>query len=590
MQKESLELPNDFSLSIDMDSFLFDEDLTSGSFTIPVEIPWSSKNKRILGNPEMLETLLKDDSPNWIVDILSFGMPELLQAKMTLLKNKGKFDYSEGAYSVTITGGESIFGYKIKNKTLKDLTLTGIINFPNPTDDSRTFANNFMHGSYPQWQGKIAFAPIHWLGYIDDTRSDFDNESLTSEIVNNIVIGSGIYKFGVPNPSNPAAALSSGSTGYMEHRTIPFFNLFYVIKQAFTENGYTINGNIFNDPDLSKIFLVNNRSIEVYRPSFNVDQNRRIVPSDHMQLIEIPILLTSFCNAFNLGLWYKGGKTFEFISKNNLSAVSSLSDISEYCLDQFEEDCTPILSEGAKITFNFDSSDSLIGDRVKEINPEILRGTFSNYSVLTSTSFTNLKNGDLAYVTAENYYFYWDSGFGKWSYFSEAQQSKTIGDGSKELKTDLSPLLQGVGINSNGTVYSMDMCEISQQGSYFTNSRVLTESTMGLRMCFIDQFTKSGVASVPVSFTHNTTANGNLRGNTSLSYVSNQGLFGKCFDKWINMQLKSRTITAFFKFPVGFDIYSLLAEPVILHHSKYYIKYYQKDLSNGTMQVDLVHT
>ena len=153
---------------LNMENFtpLFDEDLSAGEFSLPVEFPWTEKNRRLLGFAERIQNF-DDLQPYWVCDVYDNGFPELVQAKITLLEKSGDFGFSRGSFNASISGNKGLFGTAIKNKTLRNIPLGDDITWA--AIESRQFATDVMAGLYPQYS-HIAFAPLVNENFFDQNK------------------------------------------------------------------------------------------------------------------------------------------------------------------------------------------------------------------------------------------------------------------------------------------------------------------------------------------------------------------------------------------------------------------------------------
>lgn len=128
----------------------FDEDLTTGEFSLPIDIPWTDNNRRLLVFAERIENFNK--TPNFFVCTVYQNMfPELVRAKFIILGKSGSFNYRKGKFSASISGGKGLFSSNIKGKKLTDLALGGQISWGAGNGNSwyaSLYSGNFNPGEH----------------------------------------------------------------------------------------------------------------------------------------------------------------------------------------------------------------------------------------------------------------------------------------------------------------------------------------------------------------------------------------------------------------------------------------------------------
>lgn len=143
-------------LSMESVADIFDEDLSTGEFSLPGKAPWTGNNKKLLGFAERFQNLVTPVR-DFKCAVFDSGYPELPAGKFSIIGKTGNFSYTKGSFDFTITGTKGLFGSQIKNKKVNDLQLGGKITWADI--DSRHFAEAFMKGSYQQYN-YLAFVPV----------------------------------------------------------------------------------------------------------------------------------------------------------------------------------------------------------------------------------------------------------------------------------------------------------------------------------------------------------------------------------------------------------------------------------------------
>lgn len=522
-QRHDLDLSEGTVIPLTGVSPFFDRDLTKGEQSLPFELPWTERNRRILGSPEMIESAVDSGTIYYVVDVLDDGVPQIAEGKLTLLRCKGSFDYKEGKYIGTITGGESLLGAKLASKTLKSLSLGGVVRWS--SGSSREFAELVMKGSasYP-----FAFAPVRNLQFIDTGRGDYTTELMDGDQINRVMYSASYtqqWTFARPHPANTNIATIPTEAGYNDYRTVPFFNFQFVFKKIFEENGYSVEGDWLDDADLAQLYLYNNRAID-YPSASNTDLNTFIDPVNHVPDLSIAKFLVAVAEAFGFAYFMaSGGKVLLRYRHAALRAAAAI-DITGYCENEFENEQTELAGGGVTASWDFGSDDSRPGDWVKEINKERVRGQVDKFANIATFTFSPAAaTGDLIYVRAENYYYVYDASAPAWNYHSEGQEPVIIGDGKLTVKPAIAPLLQAVDTDNLGVNTNFDMCAIDGTGSYYNYKQVLVETPYPLRFFYIKKFNKNLAFNVPTSFAHNYDYIGVQRAMYSLGTSSSESIF-----------------------------------------------------------------
>lgn len=556
-----LDLPADAKLDIESFGDAFDENFTVGTYSLPNQFPWTPRNRRLLGFPERLKN--SSGQQYWRCTVYDSGLPTLENAKMFLIQKKGRYDYTQGFFNVSISGTKGLFGSQVRNKYLKDLTLGGAITFGT---DSRGFAEAVMKGTETRFP-YIAFAPVAIENFFDPNRLDYNSEFLAKDRVNNIIItGSttNAWTFGRPQSTSPGTPAASATAEYVDYRTVPFFQLKYVLKKCFEEFGYTVKGDFLTSTDFDDVYIFNNCGIEKYSNAYT-DYNRVIYPGNHMPP---KLLVTDFLKGWfgllNIYLSFSGTEVTLTYRKDDFVAtgVMSLNDIvaedfdSSY-INQFNTENTTDdvsnLQGGYVLNYTWDGNDQYYSDRVKSwlgdstITPEKnIVATVAKASDLGYLSIGRpLTTNDIAYCQADNLYYQVADATTiplLWDVYAEGLNSFRKAPATRSVEVPISTLATYVEQNSGTGVYEKQLCLGTRQpGSYFTSKGVQVVNDFGLRVMYIKKITIGGV-SLPVSFNHNRDDANNKILPYSLAWNGEDGI-GKNFHyQWQNLQEKLEVV------------------------------------------------
>lgn len=539
-----LELSPGTSLDMESLSELFDEQLTIGEYSIPMEFPWTEYNLRLTGFAHRPQNG-KQPTPYFECDVYDSGFPEIQKGKFTILGSKGSFTPGKGTFNATISGTKGVFGSAIRNKKLKDLALGGTIVFTE--DSSRQFATSVMKGLYPQYT-YIAFAPVARLDYFDTDRADYSGEFLVRDRVNNLMLTGAPpdgWVLGRPDPDNATTEITQGNALFKDYRTVPFFQLKHVLKACFEEFGFKLSGTFFNTTAFDDVYLDNNYSIEEY--AVNYDINRRIIPSNHMPDITVRDFIISVCAWLNMYLRFSGGNQIELRYRTATLQGTRVFDCTEYVENLFElTRSTEDTEQPLNFAYQTDSLDSQQSDSIKNLTGKTVVATVNSAAELATLDIGRpLTTNDLALVMNEGIYYQVADATGSpivWDAYATALQPIVIDDKANTLDIPLCPLVQYITFSEGAGKYLNEGClAIRQKGSYINNKGIRVNNPFGLRTLYISK--KPWAAyEVPASYYHHLDENSVQIQPYSLMLDGEFGIVKNFHQQWANAKRNSGTI------------------------------------------------
>lgn len=547
-----LDISPETTLDIEALADIFDEDLTTGEFSLPLDVPWTDNNRRRMGFAERVQNVVQKEV-YWRVDIYSYGFPEMTNAKLTLLEKVGNWSYKKGKFSASIAGTKGLFGSLIKNKKMRDLKLGGLMSWQNT--DSRTFANQVMTGSFPQFN-YISFAPVAIENFIATDRSDYDNEYLAKDTVNNVIETNSAWTFGRPSSSNELVAAAQGTSEYCDYRTVPFFRFKYVFKKIFEENGYQVQGAFLDVTEWDNLHIFNQCAIEVYSSVLGVDYNRSINPTNHIPDITQTDFIKAACSFFNVYLSFIGNNTVQLKYRETTIRQRKIAVITNAVSDTFDstfQDSDTSADNGYKLQYKKDDQDNYFGERVKDVSDKNLVGSVATAILLQSLNIGRpLTTDDIAMVQAENmYYVVADATSSpvKWEPYAEELNDYVQGDGGKTIDLGLGTLASYVVQDPNTSLMVKKPFLGSRQlGTYTNNKGVKVTNPFSLRLFFIDMLSQNGQMAIPVSYNHNRDANNALIEEHSLALRGDEGIAKSMHTLWrqinSNMEIVKTSVAA----------------------------------------------
>jgi len=543
-----LDISQSTALSMESMSEVFDEELSIGEFSLPIELPWTNKNRRLLGFTERLENF-KANNNFWRCDVYEDGWPEMVSAKITILEKSGTFSFLRGSFSASVSGTKGLFGSLTKNKKLTQLTLGGAITWEGM--NSRQFAEAHMKGATPQYQ-HIAFAPVAIENFFNTTRNDYDDEFLVKDVVNNIIITGTTaddWTFDRPNPDNPSQAVPESDVRSHNYRTVPFLRTKYVLRKIFEENGFTVSGDFMESTDFDDLYVFNQYSLEVYKGYFTGDSNRVINPQNHVPDVLIKDWLKGLCAFFCMFPRFINKNEVRLVYRRDHLRNRQVAGISEYCTDGFTSTFqNPDDGTGHTLSFEFDSNDSYPSDRIKDLKDKTLVATVEHWGALFVLDIgRQLTTDDIAYVEADNLYYQVADGTPgnlKWDVWSEGLGEYVSGDGERTEQVSMSPLCTYAEFNEATGLYErLDMAGASLNGSYVNNKGVRIKHEFGARLFYIKKIFHIGGGSInlPTSFVHNRSSIHGTIAKYSLAWKPVDGLLN-FHSTWQNLKDKMEVV------------------------------------------------
>lgn len=535
----NLDLVPGTRLDIDRPMDAFDEDLTSGEYSLPIEIPWTENNRIILGHSERLENFIAEKVNSWICDVYANGYPELLNASINLLSKEGLISYSSGKFTANISASKGQFGSLTKGKSLKDFKYGETITWAG--FESREFATRHAKGLIPGLN-HLAFAPVVIQEYFD-TSKNFFGEFLAGDTVNNIVStggGSNDWVFGRTLSTGSSTATEPGHVEHIDFRTVPFFKVKYILQQLMANLGYVLQGAALDSAILDDLYIYNTRSIEDYDFGIKVDKNRKIIVSDHLPDIPVVDFLRDTFKFLNVYPVFSGGLTVDLKDRASFVRQKNILDVSKEIVSDFSADYTPVEDQGGyTLDYEADSEDGYFSEAVRDINDKTFVGSVNTLAQLATFNIGRpFTTEDIAFVESENLYYIFadiDGATFLWNAYADRLHPLVIGNGNRSVSLGAGTLATYLELDENTGLYRRRSKLASrQQGCYINNKGSLINRPFSLRFFYIKNHVIGG-NSYPVSFNHRTNTAGTEMTAYSLALQGEKSL-GAMHKPWQDMQ------------------------------------------------------
>ena len=550
-----LDLTQGASLDMELLTELFDEELTLGDYSLPITIPWSDHNKKILGFIEILNTLPTTEQIYWRCDVWSDGIVEMLDAKLSLLEFDGSFNYEKGTYNFSIAGTKGLFGSQSAKKTLQDIFSPGDkITYTTPT---REFATSVMKGDIDQYP-YMRFAPVAIIDFFDTQRPDYNDEFLPLDMVNNIVLHDSTWSFDRPSVADTSIPAVDGTAEYADHRSIPFFTYKWILQKLFAKFGYTVQGEWMNDAAWDDTVMFNNFALEKYNATHH-DINREIDIKLHLPKKLIGTFLRDLRFLFNLKFSWKNGKVVSIDYRISSLKSNECMEATKLASRAFKATVTDYREKGFTLSFNFDNNDGYYSERIKDIDEKLVVATVNTFGELATLDIGRaVEYNELVYVAAENQYMAYSNGAGinGWEYFSErlmpflpSSSSSLSGPGARpgdyKFETGIAPMVTYVLYDEVlDKLVNKDCVAAQMKGSYYNKKYNRVHNDFDTRIFFIKNIVTGGLA-VPKSFVNNRDAINTIRVPKSLTWYGPDGLYEYVYKDWFAFLENTKKITAF---------------------------------------------
>lgn len=543
-----LDLPEGATLDMELLTELFDEDLTLGDYSLPITIPWTDNNKKILGFIEVLNTLPTTEQQYWRCDVWTDGVAEMLDAKLTSLEFDGSFNYDKGSYNFSVAGTKGLFGSQVKSKTLQDIAFNKITY----TTASREFATAVMKGTIDQYPF-MRFAPVAIIDFFDTDRPDYNNEFLTQDLVNHMVYHDGTWSFDRPSEADENIPAAAGTAAYVDHRTIPFFTYKWIVEKLFANFGYTVTGEWMDDAAWDDTVMFNNFAIEKYSTGF-FDVNREINPKLHMPKNTIGAFLQKLRTLFNLKISFKNGKIVSLDYRKSDLKNGSVLEATKYAGRLFKGVISDYREKGFTLSYTFDSNDSYNSERVKEVDKTLLVATLTTKAELATLDIGRpVEYNELVFITAENQYLSYSNGAGidGWEYYAEGLMPylppSAAGDDSRtgeyKFESGIAPMVTYIYYDEAlDRLVNKDCVAVQMNGSYYNKKYNLVAKPFDTRIFFIKMLVKDGLEQ-PISFVNNRDVFNNIRTPKSLSWSGADGLYEYVYKAWLQFLENTKKAT-----------------------------------------------
>lgn len=227
---------NDQALRYELVNSMLETTLYQGDYSFPFEVPATPHNLKLFGYANSID--VSDRVTQYDCTVYLFGIPKFSpKLKLVKLRNRG--------FSVVLNGG--IKGLSIADKKLTEIDLGADYYLGNNQDSVLTLAKQAAEAGNWQTYG-FTFVPFYQPNFYNGLNGSFNG------VVNRVNSTTGNIK------GNPTTLVNN------QYTLVPWLFLYYVLNCIFKIEQLIPGGKAWQNDELSKLLLTNNRSIEV-RPT-----------------------------------------------------------------------------------------------------------------------------------------------------------------------------------------------------------------------------------------------------------------------------------------------------------------------------------
>lgn len=443
VNEELIDMEESQSIAYESNSNLFEDEIVRGEYSYPFSFPLTEKNRKIFGNLQEINT--QDEFFKFEITWEFLG----LRRKALLYIDKLTYDFNiaMGKMQGNIVGQEGLFYSLIKGKLISDIdlgddfTITdygGTVN----TSNACLYATDVTNGVITD--KPFCFPMVASTAIVEDMQ---DREKIYNGPLD---YNFNARPFGCVNfwqvaftPTYPAIWSSPDKYDYTDaddsvdrvNYIVPMFYNYWILQRIFTACGYTLTGDVIDDADFIKTYLLNNFSINKWRyyGSFATvyDDATTITPKNHVNKILIEDYLNDLCKIFcGSFVFSETERKAVFTKKKTILADQDYIDISN-------AEISPVVSKsiteskGLSLRYDFPDDDFVTGNLPERMKPADISGEVDVYADLASVT----DSVDAVYYVRNQNSFYKQKTIGAWKflgfnineYYEENSNSVSIG-------------------------------------------------------------------------------------------------------------------------------------------------------------------
>lgn len=571
---EFLDLPPGVVMEIIRNSPYFNNDAIDGEYSLPISLPYSDKNYRLILYASnhykthakiTIEANLHANGEKFIGKFIVDGF------------DKNMNNPQSAIWSSIFVFGLSSFFQDIKDKKISDLVLGGKRSFPWTTADPFDLSSGF-------WQHvhDVATTPIEYT-FVPIKNVDYKTGML--EWMNRIT------------PSGGSLTNQMGEI-YNLACCCPGIQLSYVLQKCFTENGWTIEGDILSDTSFTTIYLQS--FLGIYWCDFDLD----VHPYTYTALAVVDFYLKDHLpkdytiQNFIIDVKNKYGIGFNFNYQEKKCTLVQLNTVSTSAAKDLSAYVTGIVKSKFQETTRVVSLKNTINDSY----PQVLIDTSAVIRVKLKGDLpaaSTVSPDDIYFVRQENIFYqaigdnagtkYWVRAADNIGNYNEKTETES-------LQTNIQSLAQSwtsYRVDGGGRTYYGNFCTCLQTGNYkqktdFDNWGLMTFQHHGMQLDMRDDGTNTN--STNYWYATNTTTDNyaNDLGGWSNVFEHKQGAIDNgivktLYEKWLQYYQSTDSRTFLLTLPLYLlkdiaweDKISIYNVQFLIKNMKYILPYNDK--------------
>lgn len=268
------------SIRIEKVNSFFTTEFYQGDYSFPFELVASPNNLKLLGYANSVD--LSERAESYSATVYYYGLPELkCKLKVSAATRR--------SISVVLNGG--IKALASADKKLSSIMPPDFALGNNPTDVKNMATLASKQGNWQTYG--FTFVPFYQPNFYDGKNTFFNG------VVNRV------------DSTNGDILLNSITTTNNKYTLVPWLYIHFVLKAIFDYESMVPEGSWWNDTELSKLLITNNRCLDIRPTSYNTFLQRTAVQSFTADGQKVDFDLGPFNTFDNTYGWDETTKEFE---------------------------------------------------------------------------------------------------------------------------------------------------------------------------------------------------------------------------------------------------------------------------------------
>jgi len=357
--KQFLDLLPSAAIEMQLNSPLFLTEAIYGDYSVPVNLPYTENNVRLLGNVFDEDAKLAQYYDAQVFDDTNFlfGCKLILDKPSPNIKHAGK-----GTVEGYLLGGNSLFFYEIKYQRVGQLQLGGTRTFANTGYNPWDGSSGIWQHLHATWDGTYDYvclpyinesASVHdptneYKDYFDTLFSGWANQLDWGHLYDGLLFHEPGYDITI-GPSNYGTTYNDVRMRHNDIVPAPILSIKvkFIMECICAENGWTLDSSLIDAENFDKLLMVGNVPINIIpdRIPGSAGEFKSTISFNLGALISPEITCTDFimqrCKRY--GWWPKidaDNKTVQLVPLKNINIHSKIKDWTKYADPQQFFDAT----------------------------------------------------------------------------------------------------------------------------------------------------------------------------------------------------------------------------------------------------------